>query len=122
LEVEMQPIMPPLQHGKQVWVSPYDPASLVANPNFVSSTNLRINSGVNLRPVPVSPLVTDDIDNLNRCGMTDVGADHHPAGLDAGVTAITSPASGVASPGLQDVKVLLTNIGSTTSDFCQCIL
>ncbi len=92
----------------------YDPASLVANPNFFSSTNLRINSGVNLRPVPVSPFVTDDIDNLNRCGITDVGADHHPAGLDAGVSAITSPANGVASPGLQDVKVLLTNIGSTT--------
>jgi parallel beta-helix repeat protein len=92
----------------------FDPASLVANPNFFSSTNLRINSGVNLRPVPVSPFVTDDIDNLNRCGITDVGADHHPAGLDAGVSAITSPANGVASPGLQDVKVLLTNIGSTT--------
>jgi hypothetical protein len=92
----------------------YDPASLVTNPNFVSSTNLHINSGTNLRAVPVNPLVTDDIDNLNRCGLTDVGADHHPSGLDAGVTAITSPANGVASPGLQDVKVLLTNIGSTT--------
>jgi hypothetical protein len=92
----------------------FDAASLVTNPNFVSSTNLRINSGTNLRPVPVSPFVTDDIDNLNRCGITDVGADHHPDGLDAGVSAITSPANGVASPGLQDVKVLLTNIGSTT--------
>jgi hypothetical protein len=92
----------------------FDAASLVTNPNFVSSTNLRINSGTNLRAVPVHPLVPDDIDNLNRCGITDVGADHHPSGLDAGVSAITSPANGVASPGLQDVKVLLTNIGSTT--------
>ncbi|MBK7958254.1 MAG: hypothetical protein IPK03_09125 [Bacteroidetes bacterium] len=92
----------------------YDPASVVANPNFFSASNLHINSGTNLRAVPVSPFVTDDIDNFSRCGLTDAGADHHPGANDIGASLILYPFGGVASPGLQDVKVVIRNFGSNT--------
>jgi PKD repeat protein len=99
--------------------SKQDPKSVSANPNFVSTSNLHINSSdVNLdgKAISVSS-VTDDYDGETRNATTpDIGADEFtPPSNEAGITQLTSPAAGTCS-GTVDVKIRVVNSGGNKID------
>ncbi len=93
----------------------FDPNSIVvANPNFVSQTDLHISTSTNLRTVNRLSYLTEDIDGP-RCGpTTETGADFHPGANDIGVSSIAIPVNGVASPGSSPISVRIRNYGSNT--------
>jgi hypothetical protein len=90
-----------------------DANSVNVNPNYVSSSNLRL-TGANILTVTVNPLAPNDIDNEVRCFFTDIGADFHPDINDIGITSTVHPNGNVAGAGARDVIVVLTNFGTNT--------
>ena len=89
-----------------------DANSVSVIPNFVSTTDLHISTSYNVKSITASPLVLNDYDNSARCAITDIGADHHPANNNIGVSSVLYPYGGVAGAGARDLKVYIRNYGS----------
>ena len=89
-----------------------DANSVNVIPNYVSTTDLHISTAANVKSITAHPLALIDYDNTARCATTDVGADHHPANDNIGVSSILNPFGGVAGAGAQDVKIYIRNYGS----------
>ncbi|MEO8147028.1 MAG: T9SS type A sorting domain-containing protein [Bacteroidia bacterium] len=89
----------------------FDANSISADPVFVSSTDLHVNSFVlNALAVPVTNITTD-IDGDTRDLVTpDIGADEFPApSFDVGVTEIVSPYNNGCQDSVQMVAVIVKN-------------
>jgi hypothetical protein len=96
----------------------YDQNSVSVDPVFVNPANnlLPYSSVVNNAGQGV-PTITDDINGtiVRSTTTPDPGAyEFTPAGIDAGVTAITAPTSPVTPGPNQPVQVTLKNFGTTT--------
>jgi PKD repeat protein len=93
----------------------FDSNSVNVDPGYISNTDLHVSSsGINGKATVVSA-VKDDIDGDTRNTSTpDIGADEfNPFSLDAGVTALDSPAF-FCAPKTSNVIVRFTNFGSST--------
>ncbi|MEI6507263.1 MAG: GEVED domain-containing protein, partial [Bacteroidota bacterium] len=81
-------------------------------PNYVSTTDLHISTSTNVLSIAANALALMDYDNMARCATTDIGADHHPANDNIGVSSLMFPYGGVAAAGARDVKVYIRNFGN----------
>ncbi len=85
--------------------------SFSRDPLYTTRRNLHINNSCN-NGVQIAAITTD-IDGNTRVNPPDVGADEVTGGVtdNAGVTAILSPSSPLI-PGVQDIQVVISNLGS----------
>ncbi len=90
-----------------------DANSVNLPPNFLSLTDLRITSGC-INGTPIAGLNTD-IDGKTRSNPPDIGASEFTGSIlnDIGLSMLQSPTIPF-SPGLQDIRVVVSNYGSNT--------
>ncbi|MEI6507344.1 MAG: GEVED domain-containing protein [Bacteroidota bacterium] len=89
-----------------------DANSVNVLPNYVSTTDLHISTASNVLSITANPLALTDYDGMGRCATTDIGADHHPANNNIGVSSVLYPYGGVAGAGTRDLKVYVRNFGA----------
>lgn len=83
-------------------------------PNWISYTNLHLMNGCGPRGLNLSSIIPTDFDGETRSTTPLIGADEYPGtSMDLALTAIASPVFPIAA-GLQDLKVRVSNNGSTT--------
>jgi len=95
-----------------------DAHSLNVNPNYTSNTNLKSTNVLLAKAGIKFSAVTDDINGNSRNNPPCIGANEFvPVSGDAGISAITAPASGFCT-GSYDVKVALNDFGTDTLRSC----
>ena len=95
-----------------------DANSIVANPLFVSSTDLHISAAALNGAASSLAWVTTDIDNDARPGTPDIGADEFtPLTIDMSASALVAPVAAGCYTNAQQVIVRITNAGTGSIDF-----
>lgn len=87
-----------------------DGNSVVVVPGFLSTTDLHVNAGCK-RGTPL-PTVTTDIEGNPRNNPPTMGAYEYVGTNNLTVSGLLQPSTGVITPGLQDLKVIVRNIGT----------
>ncbi|MBK7957501.1 MAG: hypothetical protein IPK03_04960 [Bacteroidetes bacterium] len=89
--------------------------SKYANPGFVSTSNLHVNSSFICAGLAPNVGITTDMDEQSRGGTTTIGADEAVAVTnDLGIDSLLNPATLSITPGTTDIRVRVRNTGSNS--------